>query len=261
MKSNLNTFFNDIVCINLEHRKDRKQVSENIFKQLNINCRFHTVRKHPKGGMYGCFESHIQVIKDAYNKGLDNLLIFEDDIKLTPSYTNSQLEICTEFMKTNKEWDIFFLGYIPCNTNRGSMKDLFNAEFVNSHIIQYRPFATHSYCVSRKGMHKILNNYKNHIGQIHLDQYYVNLKLDSYCTVPMLFDQHLCLLGTDNEPFDSFEAFIRRFQCQADTYHLLYRPTLLKHKLYKHRNVCIVNVLIALMIIGVIIYIMKMKYF
>lgn len=260
MKSNRYNFFNDIVCINLEHREDRKRISQNIFEKLNVNCRFHTVKKHPNGGMYGCFESHIQVIQDAYNKNLDNILIFEDDIKLTPSYTTSQVEMCIDFMENNKEWDIFFLGYIPCNTNRGSMKDLLNAKFINSHIIQYRPFATHSYCLSRKGMQKILNNYKDHIGHIHLDQYYVNLKLDSYCTVPMLYDQYFCL-ETDNQPFDSFEAFIRRFQCQAEIYNLLYRPTLLKYKFYKHRNMCILNVIIAIMIMVVIIYIVKLKYF
>jgi GR25 family glycosyltransferase involved in LPS biosynthesis len=258
MQSSRYNFFDDIVCINLEHREDRKRISQNIFKKLNINCRFHTVKKHPKGGMYGCFDSHIQVIQDAYNKGLNNILIFEDDIKLTPSYTTSQFDICTEFMKYNKEWDIFFFGYIPCNTNRGSIKDLLNAEFVNGHIIKYRPFATHSYCVSRKGMQKILNNYKLDIGRIHVDQFYVNMKLESYCTVPMLFDQHFCL-DNDNEPFDSFEAFIRRFQCQAEMYNLLYRPTLLKYKLHKHRNICILNIMIALMFIGVTIYIVKIK--
>ena len=260
MKSKTYTFFNDIVCINLQHRKDRKRISEKIFTKLNIDCHFHIVQKHPKGGMYGCFESHIQVIQDAYNKGLNNLLIFEDDIKLTPSYTSRQVEVCIDFMKNNTDWDIFFLGYIPCNTNRGSMKDLLYAEFVNEHIIKYRPFATHSYCLSRKGMKKILDNYKRYIGQIHLDQFYVNLKLDSYCTVPMLFDQHLCL-ESDNEPFDSFEAFARRFQCQADIYNLLYRPTLLKYKLHKYRNMYILNMIIALVVAGITIYIIKMKYF
>lgn len=258
MKSNTYAFFDDIVCINLEHRKDRKSISQSIFDKLNINCHFHTVQKHPKGGMYGCFDSHIQVIKDAYNKGVNYILIFEDDIKLTPSYTNSQVEICIEFLKGNKDWDIFFFGYVPYNTNRGSFRGLFNAKFVNNHIIEYRPFATHSYCVSRKGMNQILQHYELHIGKIHLDQFYVNLKLKSYCAVPMLFDQHLCLDG-DNESFDSFETFARRFQCEADMYKLLYRPTLLKYKLYKHHTTCILNIIIALMIVGTIIYTIKMK--
>jgi glycosyl transferase family 25 len=259
MKSNIYKFFDDIVCINLDFRKDRKLISQNIFKNLHINSRFHTVQKHPKGGMYGCFESHIQVIQDAYNKGLGNVLIFEDDIKLTPSYTSNQVDICIDFIKNNKDWDIFYLGYIPCNTNRGSINDLLKAEFVNEHIIKYRPFATHSYCLSRRGMHKILNNYKGHIGHIHLDQFYVNLKLDSFCTVPMLFDQHLCL-ESDNEPFDSFEAFARRFQCQADIYNLLYRPTLLKYKLYKYRTSYILSMITALIVLGVIVYILKMYF-
>lgn len=250
-------FFDDIVCINLEHREDRKEISQKTFKALNINCRFHIVKKHPKGGMYGCFDSHIQLIKNAFEKGHDNLFIFEDDIKVTPSYTNALVETCIDFMKSNKKWEIFYFGYIPCNTNKGSMYEFWKAEYINNNIIKYRPFATHSYCINRKGMKKILDNYEQYIGKIHLDQYYVNLKLDSYCTVPMLFDQHLCL-DSDNEAFNSYEAFARRFQCHIDMYNLLYKPTLLKYRINKHRHMCIINIITAVLLICVVILIVRM---
>ncbi len=257
MNTNPYQYFDDIVCINLEHRLDKKIISQKIFDLLGINCRFLTVPKHPKGGMYGCFDSHIQVIQQAYEKGLNNILIFEDDIKVSPSYSQSQVKECVEFMQNNKDWDIFYLGYFACNTNRGSMKDFINSKFISNHIIEFRPFATHAYCLSRKGMRKILNTYKNYIGKIHLDHYYVKITLGSYCTVPLLFDQYLCL-GTDNEPFDSFEAFVRKFQCKADLYHLLYRPTLIKYKYNKHYSQCFIHVVILLLLMFAIIGTVKL---
>lgn len=258
MNVNPYLFFDDIVCINLHHRYDKKQISQSIFKLLDIKSRFHTVHKHPNGGIHGCFESHIQVIQEAYDKGLNNILIFEDDIKVTPSYSKAQVEKCVKFMKSNKSWDIFYLGYLPHNTNRGSIQDFLTAEFINNHIIRFRPFATQAYCLSRKGMKRILDTYKDYIGKIHVDQYIVNMKLESYCTVPLLFDQYLCL-GSDNDAFDSYEVFLRRFQCKADMYDLLYRPTLVKYKFHKHRSQCIVCILILLLLVGAIVGIVKLK--
>lgn len=256
MNTNPYLFFDDIVCINLLHRIDKKNISQKIFDVLGIPGRFHTVKKHPQGGIYGCFESHIQVIEQAYKNNLNNILIFEDDIKVSPSYSKLQVEECIRFMNTNHDWDIFYLGYFACNTNRGSMKDFISSEFVSDHIIKFRPFATHAYCLNRKGMKKILDTYKDYIGKVHLDYYYVRIKLDSYCTVPLLFDQYLCL-GSDNDLFDSFESFVRKFECKADIYNLLYRPTLLKYKYNKHRSQAFVNIIILLLLMCVIIRIVR----
>lgn len=258
MEINPYQYFDDIVCINLDHRTDKKNISQKIFNLLGINSRFHTVKKHPKGGIYGCFESHIQVIQQAYENKLNNIMIFEDDIKVTPSYSQLQVKECVDFMQNNKEWDIFYLGYFACNTSRGSVKDFISSKFINNHIIEFRPFATHAYCLSRKGMRKVLDTYKNYIGKIHLDHYYVKIKLDSYCTVPLLFDQYLCL-GTDNESFDSFEAFVRKFQCNADLYHLFYRPTLIKYKYNKHYSQYVMHVIILVLMMSITIGIVKLR--
>ena len=258
MNKNPYLFFNDIVCINLHHRLDKKQISQRIFNILDIDCRFFTVHKHPNGGIHGCFDSHIQVIQEAYDKGLDNILVFEDDIKVTPSYSQHQVEQCVNFMRSNKDWDIFCLGYMPANTARGSMSDLISASFVNDHIIRFRPFGTQSYCISRKGMKKVLDSHEEYIGKIHYDHFLVRIKLESYCTVPLLFDQYFCL-GSDNDAFDNYEAFIRRFQCQADTYNLLYKPTLLKYKFHKHRFHCIACIAMLLVFVSFIIAISYIK--
>ena len=254
MTQSLYRFFDDIVCINLDSRKDRRKGTQKVFDLLNISGRYHTVSRHPKGGMYGCFDSHIQVIKEAYDKGLSNLLVFEDDIKITPTYSNKQVHECVEFMKNNNEWDIFYLGYFPSNTTRGSMKDFIHADFINEHIIKYGPLAAHAYCVSRRGMKRILENYEVYIGRVHYDVFLVGLKLESYCVVPFLFDQYLCLTS-DNSPEDNFEIFIRKFQCNAETYHLMYRPTLMKYNLHKHKKQCLSRIVIMSFIITLFVFI------
>lgn len=40
-------YFNDIVCINLDTRRDRYEYAESVFVKLNIPCRIQTVQRHP----------------------------------------------------------------------------------------------------------------------------------------------------------------------------------------------------------------------
>jgi GR25 family glycosyltransferase involved in LPS biosynthesis len=94
-------YFEDIVCINLDISIERRKHAEYYFDKLNIPARFYTAKKHCKGGMYGCFESHIEVLKDAYKRNLNNLLVFEDDFLPTATYSNEKLQDAVIFMKNN----------------------------------------------------------------------------------------------------------------------------------------------------------------
>ena len=66
-------FFDDVICINLDISEDRRQHAQDIFDHLQIPARFFTATKHKNGGMYGCFDSHIQIIQDAYKRNLNNI--------------------------------------------------------------------------------------------------------------------------------------------------------------------------------------------
>lgn len=254
------SFFHDIVCINIDERKERKQQASELFNQLNIKARFHIVKRHPKGGVYGCFESHIDCIKDAYRKGIESLLVFEDDIKNSPSYTTKQVQTCVEFLKQRKgKWDIFYLGYFPFDDTKGSLKGLFKARFETDNIISFSPLATHAYCVSREGMRKILKNYKGNIGNIHYDVYLSQLNLKSYCVVPILFDQKLCL-QTDNQALNKIEAFARRFQCFAERMHLMYKPSLIKYNINKYNNQSTFNMVVLLCALTTLIVVSLILY-
>jgi len=72
--------FDEIVCINLHERPDRYEKVKALFDSLQMPVRFHQVDRHPNGGVEGCYTSHIQVITSAHERGLNNILIFEDDV-------------------------------------------------------------------------------------------------------------------------------------------------------------------------------------
>ena len=56
-----------IYCINLEHRKDRREHSMKQFETLGISpnrVKYPHFTKDPRGGVYGCFDSHIKIWND-----------------------------------------------------------------------------------------------------------------------------------------------------------------------------------------------------
>lgn len=222
------SFFGDIVCINLEHRKDRREHAESVFKQNEIPARFLTVTKHPNGGVYGCFDSHIKIVLESYRKGLDNVLVFEDDLIPTNSYNINNLMNAISFMNKERNWDILYLGYLVFNPN-------FADPFLNSpklpnynHIVRYNPSGTHAMVYSRRAIEKIIRSYQMYLGKTHYDIYlsqYVNLK--NYCITPMLFDQKFCFTS-DIEARNILEASARTTQCFVDKNKVLYRVSYLK---------------------------------
>lgn len=242
-------FFDDIVCINLNSRPDRRESTQSIYNQLNIPGRFHTVTKHPKGGSYGCFDSHIQVIREAYNKGSQNILIFEDDVKVTPTYTTEQLKKCVKFMKHNTEWDIFYLGYIITPIHYGSLYEFMKAPFVEEHVIEFKPLAAHSYCLNRRSMKHILDNYTRYIETVPYDVFLLDINLKIYCTVPILFSQHLCN-GSDNPLFsNSIEEPYRRLQCFSEKNNMFCRVTYLKYNIKKNQQKLKLQIIVSVLVV------------
>lgn len=41
----------------------RREYARYYFSKLNIQAKFFIVEKHTRGGLYGCFNSHITIIK------------------------------------------------------------------------------------------------------------------------------------------------------------------------------------------------------
>lgn len=212
-------FFDDIICINMKHRDDRREHMRMMMKQLDIPFRFYLAERNPKGGIYGCFESHINVIKQCYDTGCKHIMIFEDDLIPTKEYSLQKIMLGIDFMKTH-EWDIFYYGYIVIGEKYQTL--LRSRPSDNSNIVAFRPFGTHAYCINRHTMETVLSNYHLYIGKMHLDHYYCMMMFRAYCIVPMLFDQQLCMTS-DIEAANTLEHIARQHMCIAQKHEINYR--------------------------------------
>lgn len=141
------SFFDAIYCINLNSRPDRKKTCQVIFDRYHIPITFHNVDRHPVSGLQGCFESHVDIITEGWNKGYQNIMIFEDDLLDSPNFTSDLLGRAIGFMQTDKDWELFYLG-----THLNIYSD--KVKFVSPHILKVKSFTTHAYAVSRRGMER-----------------------------------------------------------------------------------------------------------
>ena len=101
-------------CISLHERSDRRDKIKEIFQKLTINVEYMLVDPHTKGGMYGCYESHLALwgrIANSNMKDGDIAVIFEDDIMIKRQITSEDflklLEISSQVLS---EYDIVHFG-------------------------------------------------------------------------------------------------------------------------------------------------------
>lgn len=138
-----------IYCINLEHRKDRKEHTIEQFKKLNINhdnVIYPHFIKDNRGGIYGVFDSHMKVWNDFFVKhpNQNYCLVFEDDFVIFEN-SKSIIKKAIDFIEKNyKDIDILFLHNLKVNVDNNINNKTFNngygitacAYFINRHYIQ-----------------------------------------------------------------------------------------------------------------------------
>ena len=115
---NVNDFFPDKVCINLDRRPERWEQAESRFAlhQINSVRRFPALDglnlKVPPGwdgspGAYGCLQSHLAVVREARRSGLSSILIFEDDVVLDPDFNK---RFARYIRQLPSDWDMLLFG-------------------------------------------------------------------------------------------------------------------------------------------------------
>lgn len=132
------------------------------------------------------------------------------------------------------------------------------SKLISNDIIKFSPMGGHSYCISRRGMKHVLDNYKSYIGRIHYDHFLVKSKLNCFCTIPMLFDQN-SYCTSDNTPYDNIEVLMRLFSCPAEDYSIAYRPTVFKYNLHMYRHQCISGFIVSLLVLSSLIFVVVIK--
>ena len=109
-------FFGAALVVNLAERKDRRRAVEQEFRKLNWTayeffpaCRFDDAAGFKFPSWRGCFMSHLECLRLARQRNLENVLIFEDDIALSSSIlrlTPAIIEAVRNF-----DWDFFYFGH------------------------------------------------------------------------------------------------------------------------------------------------------
>lgn len=143
------SLFDEIVCINLKERDDRYQHAKELFDSLGMPVKFHRVDRHPNGGVQGCYESHIQVITSAYERGLDNLLVFEDDVAIGKGLTERKIMEALSIAKTGAV-NAVYLGWHPQVLSS-------RTQHAMGSVYAIRAYGTHAYIVTRKMMEVLAN--------------------------------------------------------------------------------------------------------
>lgn len=160
-------------CINLLDRSDRYEHMKRQFQESKHfnDCNFLRVERHPKGGRYGCFDSHILAIRDAYNSGADFALICEDDWMFRKNSFRTIDDRIDELFR-------FIHAYSPDIVFCHKRGVLYIGKKVIKHCYEAIMITCSMYVVSRRVMKIILDEYSKYIDSIHFDLFLNVLRLE-----------------------------------------------------------------------------------
>lgn len=173
----LTNLCDNIFIISLKDREDRRSTIEKNLSKLNlkrdIDYKFWLVERHPKGSVYGSYDSHLSIIRYSLDNNYERVLILEDDAYFDLSKMNLQkiFEI-KNFLDNNKDWDLFYLG--------GMLT--YKEEYINDNIIKGEWILVHSYIVNIKCMKYITDHKQILPNKFCFTDYYYNIlyKLKKY---------------------------------------------------------------------------------
>lgn len=104
-----NTHFGGVFYINLERREDRRVEIEKELEGAGLQFeRFNAFDRKP--GIVGCGLSHLAVLKEARDRGLPNVLIFEDDFEFLVNKEEFWTKINT-FFDMRIPYDVLMFSY------------------------------------------------------------------------------------------------------------------------------------------------------
>ena len=100
-----------IYCISLEHRTDRRRLSEIEFGKVGLLDRGEYVRTlpHAHNSEEGIFESHMRCIQKGLADNARCMAIFEDDV-VFDAFDPLRLQKGLQFVQSLDRWDMLFLG-------------------------------------------------------------------------------------------------------------------------------------------------------
>lgn len=185
MSANLNDFFPYKVCINLDRRADRWERVQARFARHRINevFRFPALDGEkldsPQGwtdgpGAYGCLRSHLEVVRQAREKELPSLLIFEDDVDFDEEFESMFARYIEQLPD---DWEMLMLGGIHLQKPVEVSKNISRIK---------RSFSTFAYALKQSVYDSFIE--LNNLARTTVDDNNTNLqeRFNCYCFMPHL---------------------------------------------------------------------------
>jgi len=133
-------FFDKIYCINLDERKDRWEQVNAEFESVGLADKVERLSAVKiENRKKACKLSHTKCVEQAFDAGLENVLIFEDDVRFIHTDIGPLREAIKKLSQI-KNWELFYLGGRPVRP----------AAFASRHLIECSFWGNHAYAVHKR---------------------------------------------------------------------------------------------------------------
>jgi glycosyl transferase, family 25 len=113
-------FFERVYIVNLPARMDRRQEMEAELKRFGLRVdgekirffraiRPETAGDFPSLGARGCYMSHLSILREAHQEGLENILVLEDDLELGQQLSTPLPEMLSRLKQS--DWSFAYFGH------------------------------------------------------------------------------------------------------------------------------------------------------
>lgn len=182
----INNYFERVYCVNLRRRQDRLKIMQQNVE--DVEWPFNPIQYVPAvdgqlvrppewwnsgWGAWGCFRTHVRLIEDCLNDGVESVLLLEDDA----TFPSDFVEQVTQFLqRVPNDWGMLYLGgqHLRVNTQEPTVVP-------HTDNMVYRPFnvnRTHAWALRGKMMLKTYkhlhrkdwhrgNHVDHHLGRLH----------------------------------------------------------------------------------------------
>lgn len=135
-----------IYCISLPQRVERWKQAQEEFRLVGIQdrvIRFPAIERPDP--VDGCRLSHLSIIREAREKNLETILIFEDDVQFI-SHCLEPLRVALDSLRSLGNWNMLYLGGRVVSPVTVLSEQLFQAQF----------WSAHAYLINRRAYGKAM---------------------------------------------------------------------------------------------------------
>lgn len=175
----LNDIFDRVAVINLDKRTDRMEEFDRQAKEIGLEyVRYSAtesipLKLHPTEA---CRISHLNVIHDAVQDGVNRLFVFEDDAQFVPDFNKKFYEF---FAKLHPKWDMMYLGAW-----------IHESEPVTDGVVRLLDsYSAHAYGINTEFLELALACVKQKNKPVDIALSMLHPRINAYCAKPALVGQ------------------------------------------------------------------------